>query len=51
MFVFNFDFSLVPWYDQCEQMRYYSVNQDPTYSTLVNMPKIWYYISLPLIRK
>jgi hypothetical protein len=51
LFVFNYDFSLVPWYDQCEQMRYYSVNQNPAYSALVNMPKIWYYISLPLIRR
>lgn len=51
MFVFNYDFSLVPWYDGCEQMRYYSVNQNPTYSALVNMPKIWHYISLPLIRR
>jgi len=51
MFVFNYDFSLVPWYDECEQMRYYSVNQDPAYSALVAMPKIWYYVHLPLIRK
>ena len=39
MFVFNFDFSAVPWYNECEQMRYYSVNQDPTYGALVSMPK------------
>ena len=51
MFVFNFDFSLVPWYDTCEQMRYYSVNQDPAYSALVSMSKTWAFIHLPLIRK
>lgn len=51
MFVFNYDFSLVPWYDTCEQMRYYSVNQDPAYSALVSMTKIWFFIHLPLVYK
>lgn len=51
MFVFNLDFRSVPWYDACEQMRYYSVNQDPAYNALVAMPKIWTFIHLPLIRR
>ncbi len=51
LFVFNLDFGAVPWYDECEQMRYYSVNRQPTYDALVAMPKIWRTIYLPLIRK
>ncbi len=51
MFVFNLDFSSVPWYDECEQMRYYSVNQQPTYDALVAMPKVWAFVYLPLIHK
>ncbi len=39
------------WYDECEQMRYYSVNHEPTYSALVSMPKRWATVYLPLIRK
>jgi hypothetical protein len=51
MFVFNLDFSSVPWYDNCEQMRYYSVNRQPTYDALVSMSKNWTYVYLPLTRK
>ena len=51
MFVFNLDFSSVPWYDECEQMRYYSVNRQPTYDALVSMSKSWTVAYLPLIHK
>lgn len=27
MFVFNYDFNKAPWYDDCEQMRYYSIDR------------------------
>lgn len=51
MFVFNLDFSSVPWYDECEQMRYYSVNRQPTYDALTFMSKVWTFAYLPILRK
>jgi hypothetical protein len=51
MFAFNLDFDAVPWYDTCEQMRYYSVDRQPTYDALVNMPKNYSFVHLPLVRK
>ncbi|HSD82632.1 MAG TPA: hypothetical protein VLG46_02170 [Anaerolineae bacterium] len=49
MFVFNLDFSSAPWYDECEQMRYYSVNRQPTYDALLSMSKVWTSRYLPLL--
>lgn len=39
MFIFNLNFNTVPWYDACEQMRYYAVRNRPAESALSNMPK------------
>ncbi|MHB1130773.1 MAG: cellulase family glycosylhydrolase [Chloroflexota bacterium] len=44
MFLFNLDFSVAPWYDECNVMRWYSVvNQNqsprPAYTALQNMAK------------
>jgi hypothetical protein len=44
MFVFNLDFAMVPWYQECDPMRYYSL-LDPSgsprqaYTSLKAMPK------------
>jgi hypothetical protein len=39
MFVFNLNFNAAPWYPECEQMRYYSVQGKPAESALAAMPK------------
>lgn len=51
VFVFNFDFDSAPYYDECEQMRYYSVENRPAFTALLFMSKIWRYSYLPVIRK
>jgi hypothetical protein len=51
MFVFNLDFNLAPWYDDCEQMRYYSVVGQPAFLALARMPKEFYRQYYPVIRK
>src|SRR3990172_6760888 len=39
MFVFNLDFNLADWYDECEQLRYYAVANRPAETVLTDMPK------------
>jgi len=39
MFVFNLDFNMADWYDECEQMRYYAVANRPAETVLTGMPK------------
>ncbi|HET7091090.1 MAG TPA: hypothetical protein VFL17_20850, partial [Anaerolineae bacterium] len=39
MFVFNLDFNMADWYDECEQMRYYAVANHPAETVLTGMPK------------
>jgi hypothetical protein len=39
MFVFNLNFNVAPWYPQCEQMRYYGVQDRPAEDALRDMPK------------
>ena len=51
MFVFNFNFDSAPYYDQCEQMRYYSIQNGPAWVTLWQMSKQIYPQYLPVIRK
>ncbi len=51
MFVFNFNFDSAPYYDECEQMRYYSVQNQPAYFGLWYMSKRFLQSYLPLIRK
>lgn len=40
MFVFNYNFNTASWYDECEQMRFYSIKGRPAQETLAAMPKI-----------
>ncbi len=51
MFVFNLDFNLAPWYDECEQMRYYSVVGQPAFLALGRMSREIYHRYLPVLRK
>ena len=51
MFVFNFNFDSAPYYDECEQMRYYSVENRPAYFGLWQMSKRFLQSYLPLVRK
>jgi hypothetical protein len=39
MYAFNLDFNLVPWYPQCEQMRYYAVAERPAETALTALEK------------
>jgi hypothetical protein len=39
LFVFNLDFNVIGWYDECEQMTYYSVANRPAEAALSAMPK------------
>jgi hypothetical protein len=39
MFVFNLNFNTVGWYQECEQMRYYGVQDRPAEAALRDMPK------------
>jgi hypothetical protein len=39
MFVFNLDFNTAPWYQECEQMRFYGVRGRPAEAALRDMPK------------
>lgn len=40
MFIFNLNFNTAPWYSNCEQMRYYGVEDRPAEEALSNMPKV-----------
>ena len=40
MFIFNLNFNTAPWYNTCEQMRYYGVQDRPAEDALRNMPKV-----------
>lgn len=40
MFVFNLNFKSAPWYERCEQMRYYSVEGRPAEMALREMEKV-----------
>jgi hypothetical protein len=51
MFVFNLDFNLAPWYDECEPMRYYSVAGQPAFLALGAMSKDVYRLYLPVMIK
>jgi hypothetical protein len=53
MFVFNLDFNLAPWYDECEPMRYYSVAGQPAFLALgaMSKPQEIYQVYLPVIQK
>ena len=46
MFVFNLDFNLAPWYDECDLVRYYSVAGQPAFLALGAMSKEGVYQSL-----
>lgn len=39
MFIFNLNFNLPGWYQECEQMRYYAVQDRPAEAALRDMPK------------
>ena len=39
MFIFNLNFNAAGWYELCEQMRYYAVEDRPAEGTLAAMPK------------
>ncbi len=39
MFVFNLNFNQVGWYHECEQMRFYAVQDRPAEAALRDMPK------------
>ena len=52
MFLFNLDFSMSGWYDDCDAVRYYAIrNDDDTprraYTTLRDMPKWPYAVVTP----
>ncbi len=49
LFVFNLDFVTAPWYDECEQMRYYSVHGRPAADALDAMSKSVLSLYLPLV--
>ena len=34
LFVFNLDFNMAPWYDDCDPVRYYSVAGQPAFLAL-----------------
>jgi hypothetical protein len=51
MFVFNLDFNLAPWYDECEQMRYYSVAGQPAFLALGAVSKEVHSLYLPVVKK
>ena len=52
MFVFNLDFNLAPWYDECEPMRYYSVAGQPAFLALGAMSKgVYSVVYLPVLTK
>ncbi len=51
LFVFNLDFHAVSYYDECEQMRYYSVENQPAFGALWSMSKNYSRMYLPLLRK
>lgn len=40
MFIFNLNFNKAGYYDQCEQMRFYSVEDRPAEDALREMPKV-----------
>jgi hypothetical protein len=52
MFVFNLNFDSAPWYESCEQMRYYSIQSTTAAGALQGV--IWEasrFVYLPLIRE
>jgi hypothetical protein len=49
LFVFNLDFDTAPWYDECEQMSYYSVLGRPAAVALDAMSKVIWSTYLPLV--
>jgi hypothetical protein len=52
MFVFNLDFNLAPWYDECDSVRYYSVVGQPAFLALGAMSKEEVYqLYLPVLSK
>lgn len=51
MFVFNLDFNMAPWYDECDPIRYYSVAGQPAFLALDKMSKEVYRLYLPTINK
>jgi hypothetical protein len=51
MFVFNLDFNLAPWYDECDPVRYYSVAGQPAFLALGAMSKEVYHLYVPMIKQ
>ena len=51
MFVFNLDFNLAPWYDECDPVRYYSVAGQPAFLALGQMSKEVHRLYLPVMIK
>ncbi len=51
MFVFNLDFNMAPWYDECEPMRYYSIAGQPAFRALGAMSKEVYRVYLAVLTK
>ena len=47
MFVFNLNFNMAPYYDVCNQMRYYSVLGNPAETALHGLFN-WYYMPLAM---
>lgn len=40
MFIFNLNFNEAPWFEECEQMRFYGVEGRPADAALTAMPKV-----------
>ena len=51
MFVFNLDFNMAPWYDECDPLRYYSVAGQPAFLALGRMSKELYQLYMPVIER
>jgi hypothetical protein len=49
LFLFNLNFNEAPWYDDCEQMRFYSVLGTPTEAALRGFVNSEFRIYLPLV--
>jgi hypothetical protein len=51
MFVFNLDFNMAPWYDECDPVRYYSVAGQPGFLALGNMSRDVHRLYIPVASK
>ncbi|CAG0937199.1 hypothetical protein TFLX_06112 [Thermoflexales bacterium] len=51
MFVFNLDFNMAPWYDECDPVRYYSIAGQPAFLALDAMSREVHRLYLPMTSK